>query len=113
LARWGDGLYDDDQALYVRDRFLKAIASGSSPEAAARALAAELQVEETDDTRHVSILVLADLLAGHDRSVPEITTEAIERIQMEFAATDALDDVAPAPVRDAALTELRDRLTRQ
>jgi len=110
LARWGDGLYDDDQALYVRDRFLAAVGAGSSPEDAARALAAELPVQEVDDTRHVSILVLADLLAERHRSVPEISTEALDRIDIELADGSEGDDTGTASERNTALTGLRAQL---
>ena len=89
------------------------MASGSTPEAAAQLLADELPEVEVDDARHVSILVLAHLLAQRQLVVPAITTEAIGRIDMELADVASIGDETTVSGRDEALIHLRSQLTHQ
>jgi hypothetical protein len=62
LARWGEGLYDDDVAIDVRARFGSILARGLPPAEAARRISKDLPSDDETDGRHVSILALADLL---------------------------------------------------
>jgi hypothetical protein len=104
LARWGEGLYDDDVALDVRAKFDSILAGGRSPADAAQRIAKSLPIDDGTDGRHVSILALADLLLVAGADAQEITSEAIQGIQEEIALT------APVPERAAVLTDLLRRL---
>jgi hypothetical protein len=104
VTRWGEGLYDDDMAPYVRDRFNSALATGKSPIEAAQSIADDVLVDDGTDKRHVAVLALADLLASVGSSVPAITDEARWWIDAE------MQDASEVPERDAVLVDLRDRL---
>lgn len=111
MARWGEGLYDDDMALYVRDRFNAALAAGKSPIEAAESIAEGVLIDDGTDSRHVAVLALADLLASVGANVPAITDEALERIDDELRdASDEVRDASEGPERDAVLVDLRRRL---